>query len=172
MMRASIPLRQQQVPEGFSFVHNQVVDKDVTASFEPNESLKFTLTRQDEFIFKEEKVRCVTLSTENGDIGVFPGYAYKIAKLIPSVIAVEMLSGQVRKFFTAGGFAQINNEGSTDINTAECIALEDLDVNLAEKKLVDANNAASSAKDDKAKAVAEIRISVLEAAIAALKAAH
>jgi F-type H+-transporting ATPase subunit delta len=168
MMRATAPLL-QNVPEGFSYLNNQVVDKDVSAAYEPLDALKLTLTRQDEFIFKEEKVRCVTLSTLNGDMGIYPCHEYKIAKLVPSVINVEMLNGSFRKFFTSGGFAHINNEGSTDVNCTECIALEDLDLGLAEKKLADAQLALAGAKDDKAKAIAEIRLSVLEAAVTALK---
>jgi F0F1-type ATP synthase epsilon subunit len=169
MMRATLPLR-QIVPEGFTFVSNQVVDKDLSATYEPVDALKLTLTRQDDFLMKEEKVRCVTLSTITGDIGVFPSHAYKITKIIPSVIVVEMLNGSFRKFFTSGGFAHINNEGSADVNTAECIPLEDLDAGLADRKLADAQAAVNAAKDEKAKAIAEIRVAVLEAAVNALKA--
>ena len=169
MMRATAPLL-QSVPEGFSFLNNQVVDKDVSTNYEQVDFLKFTLTRQDEFIYKEEKVRCISLSTISGDIGVYPSHEYKITKIVPSVITVELPNGTTRKFFTSGGFAHINNEGSADVNTVECIPVEDLDVSLADKKLAEAQVALNGAKDDKAKAVAEIRVAVLEAAVAALRA--
>jgi F0F1-type ATP synthase epsilon subunit len=167
MMRATLALR--SVPEGFSFTDNKVVDKDVHAAYENLETLRFTLTRQDEFIFKEQKVKCVTISGVNGDYGIYPGHAYKMAKLVPAPIVVENVDGTIQKFFASGGFAQINNEGSCDINTVECIPLEDLDLALAEKSLATAQAEVTSAKDEKEKAIADIRVGVFESIITALK---
>jgi F0F1-type ATP synthase epsilon subunit len=166
-MRSTLALR--SLGEGFNFFESKVVDKDVHAPYENQEVLRVTLTRQDEFIFKEEKVKCVTVSGVNGDYGIYPGHAYKMAKLVPAPIVVEYLDGTVAKFFTSGGFAQINNEGSCDINTVECIPLEDIDLSLAEKNLATAQGEVTSAKDDKAKAIAEVRVGVFESIIAALK---
>lgn len=157
------------LPEGFSFVESKVVDKPLTDNYEATDILRLTLTRQDEFIFKEEHVKCVTVSTQNGDMGVFPGHAYKIAKLKPSPIAVEYADGTTKKFFTSGGFIHINNEGSCDINTVECLPIADLDVATAEKELTTAQSAVTNAKDERAKAVAEIRVEVLEAVLQVLK---
>lgn len=157
------------VPEGFQYFESKVVDKDVSAPYENLETLRLTLTRQDEFLYKEEKVKCVTVSGVNGDYGIYPGHAYKMAKLVPAPIAVEFTDGTVKKFFVSGGFAQINNEGSCDINTVECIPVEDLDLSLAEKNLATAQTEVTSAKDEKAKAIAEVRVSVLESIISALK---
>lgn len=169
-MRASAPLLNSHgVPEGFSFTESKVVDKDVNSPYENLEVLRLTLTRQDEFIYKEEKVKCVTVSGVNGDYGIYPGHSYKIAKLVPAPIVVEFADGTVKKFFTSGGFTQINNEGSCDINTVECIPLEDLDISLAEKSLANAQTEVTVAKDDKAKAIAEVKVGVIEAVIASLK---
>ena len=157
------------LPEGFSFVESKVNDKPLTDNYEAMDVLRLTLTRQDEFIFKEENVKCVTVSTQNGDMGVFPGHAYKIAKLKPSPIAVEYTDGTTKKFFTSGGFIHINNEGSCDINTVECMPLSELDLASTEKELLAAQAAVTNAKDDRTKAVAEIRVEVLEAVVQVLK---
>lgn len=167
MMRATPALL--TLNEGFVYQESKVVDKDVNAPYESLETLKFTLTRQDEFLFKETKVKCVTISGVNGDYGIYPGHAYKVAKLVPAPIVVEFTDGVVKKFFASGGFAQINNEGSCDINTVECIPLDDLDLAAAEKSLTAAQTESTSAKDEKAKAIAEVRVSVLEAVINTLK---
>jgi F0F1-type ATP synthase epsilon subunit len=167
LVKTTLPLL--SVPEGFSFLHQKVVDKDVNAPYENMDTLRLTLTRQDEFIFKEDKVKCVTVTGVNGEYGIFPGHSYKIAKLVPSPIVVEVTEGVQKKFFTSGGFVQINNEGSCDINTVECIPLEDLDLALAEKGLAKAQSDAASAKDEKSKAIAEIRVSVFEGVVSALK---
>lgn len=155
--------------EGFDYFERKVVDKDIHSNYEHKESLSLTLTRQDEFIMKEHNVRCVTLPTTNGETGVFPGHEYQIAKLIPAPIVVEMMDGSTRKYFTSGGFAHINNEGSCDINTVECIPFSDLDLESAEKALAEQQAALASAKDEHQKAVVEIRVEVLEAVIHALK---
>lgn len=169
LMRATPALFQQHVPEGFSFMEAKALDKDITAPYENMETLRLTLTRQDEFLLKEEKVKCVTVSGTNGGYGIYPGHSYKFARLVPAPLVVELPDGSLKKYFTSGGFAHINNEGSCDINTVECIPLDELDVAEAEKSLSKAQTDVSQAKDDKAKAVAEVRVSVLEAVIQALK---
>nr|6F5D_H Chain H, ATP synthase subunit delta, mitochondrial [Trypanosoma brucei brucei] len=157
------------LPEGFEFMEHKVVNKDIHAPHENLETLRLTLTRQDEFLLREEPVKCVTVTGTNGEYGIYPGHAYKIVQLNPSPLTVEYTDGTTKKYFVSGGFAHINNEGSCDVNTVECTLLDDLDLAIAEKELAAQQAALGSAKDDKAKSVVEIRISVIEAVIAALK---
>ncbi|KAG5472582.1 hypothetical protein LSCM1_03987 [Leishmania martiniquensis] len=159
----------QDLPEAFNFIEHKVVDKDIHAAYENMETLRLTITRQDEFLFKETPVKCVTIMGVNGESGVYPGHAYQIMQMAPAPISVEMTDGTVNKFFTSGGFAHINNEGSCDINCVECIPLAELDADAAEKALAEQQSALNSAHDDKAKAVIGIRIGVLESVIQALK---
>lgn len=171
LVQRSAPMLQsiRELPEGFEFMESKVVDKDVHANYEAMETLKLTLTRQDEFILRQTPVKCVTISGANGDAGIYPGHAYEIMKLVPSPVVVELPDGAVRKYFTSGGFAHINNEGSCDINTVECIALDELDVEAAEKALAEQQQALSKAADEKAKSIIEVRIGVIEGVIRALK---
>eukprot|EP00796_Vickermania_ingenoplastis_P005494 gene5494-3966_t len=171
LVRRTLPLLQsvRDVPEGFEFIEHKVVDKDVHAHYENLDTLKFTLTRQDEFIFRETPVKCLTVTGANGEAGIYPGHAYEIMKLAPAPLSVEFPDGHVKKFFSSGGFAHINNEGSCDVNTVECIPLEELDVEAAEKALAEQQQALSKAADEKAKAIVEVRIGVIESVIHALK---
>ncbi|CCW61495.1 unnamed protein product [Phytomonas sp. EM1] len=157
------------VPEGFEFLEHKVVDKDIHANYENLETLKLTLTRQDEFIFNEKRVKCVTVAGTNGECGIYPGHAYKIIKLTPAPIIVELTNGAIKRFFASGGFAHVNNEGSCDINCIECIPFAELDLDAAEKALVEQNAILASSKDEKVKSVVEIRIGVLEGVIQALR---
>ncbi|KAK7195400.1 ATP synthase, epsilon chain [Novymonas esmeraldas] len=157
------------LPEAFEFIEHKVTDKDIHSAYENMETLRLTITRQDEFLFKETPVKCVTIAGVNGENGIYPGHAYEITQLAPAPLTVEMPDGAIKKFFTSGGFAHVNNEGSCDINCVECIPLADLDADVAEKALAQQQAALSSAKDEKAKAVVEIRIGVLESVIQALK---
>ncbi|GET90974.1 ATP synthase, epsilon chain, putative [Leishmania tarentolae] len=159
----------QELPEAFEFIEHKVTDKDIHSAYENMETLRLTVTRQDEFLFKETPVKCVTIVGVNGENGVYPGHAYEITQLTPAPLTVEMPDGTVKKFFTSGGFAHINNEGSCDINCVECIPLAELDLDAAEKALAQQQSALSSAHDEKAKAVIEIRIGVLESVIQSLK---
>ncbi|ORC90693.1 ATP synthase, epsilon chain [Trypanosoma theileri] len=175
LVSRTLPLLQQvphTLPEGFEYMEHKVVDKDIHASHENLETLRFTLTRQDEFLMREDPVKCVTVTGVNGEYGIYPGHAYKIVQLIPSTITVEYTDGKTQKFFVSGGFAHINNEGSCDVNTVECIPIEELDLAAAEGALAAQQASLGSAKDEKAKAVIEIRISVLESIISALKHHH
>ncbi|KAG5498863.1 hypothetical protein JKF63_03152 [Porcisia hertigi] len=157
------------LPEAFDFIEHKVVDKDIHSAYENMETLRLTITRQDEFLFKETPVKCVTITGVNGESGIYPGHAYEITQMAPAPLSVEMPDGTVKRFFTSGGFAHINNEGSCDINCVECIPLAELDVDAAEKALAQQQSALTSAQDEKAKAVVEIRIGVLESVIQALK---
>lgn len=157
------------LPEAFEFLEHKVVDKDIHSGYENMETLRLTVTRQDEFLFKETPVKCVTITGVNGESGIYPGHAYEITQLAPAPLTVEMPDGAIKKFFTSGGFAHVNNEGSCDINCVECIPLADLDLDAAEKALAQQQASLSSAKDEKAKSVVEVRIGVLESVIQALK---
>lgn len=170
LVRATSALLQgHHAQEGFTFMESKALDKDIGAPYENMETLRLTLTRQDEFLLKEEKVKCVTVNGTNGGYGIYPGHSYKFARLVPAPLVVELPDGTLKKYFTSGGFAHINNEGSCDINTVECIPMEELDVAAAEKALTTAQHDVTQAKDEKAKAVAEVRVSVLEAVIQAIK---
>lgn len=169
MMQRTLALLNHDLPEGFEFLEKKVTDKDIHANHENLETLKLTLTRQDEFLYHETPVKCVTISGVNGESGIFPGHAYEITQLAPAPLTVEMPDGTIEKFFTSGGFAHINNEGSCDINVVECIPMGELDLPTAEKALAEQTAALTAAKDDKARSVVEIRVGVLESVVHALK---
>lgn len=170
--RPTAPLAQMgyKVVQGFDYLDNKVKDRDISTPYEQQSTLRLTLTRQDEVILRQVPVKGVQLATTSGDLGVLPCHEYKISKLLPGVVSVEESDGKFTKFFASGGFAHINNEGSVDINTVECIPLEDLDLALAEKALVEASDLEKTGKTDKEKAIGQTQVSTLEAVIAALKA--
>jgi len=157
------------LPTGFEFIDSKVKDKDITSAYEPQANMTLTISRQDEFLYKVREVRGVVLMTTTGALGVQPGHEYKIAQLPPGVITVEQADGTFTKLFTSGGFAHINNDGSCDINTAETIPVDDLDLPAAERELAQANSALGSSKGDKDRAIAEVRVFVAEKVVACLK---
>ena len=159
------------LPTGFSYLaeETKVKDLDPSATNPTLETMELTLTRQEQAIFKQDPVKSVQISTTSGFLGIVPGHEYKISKLLPGPIKVETQNGEFKTYFASGGFAQMNNIGTVDINTVECVPLEDIDLALAEKELANAQNLATSGKDEIEKSIGEIKVQVLEAAIAAVK---
>ena len=157
---------QRNINQGFEFLENRVKDEGNTSA-ETAQNLTFTLTRQDEVIMNAAAIRSVRLSTLTGEIGVMPNHEYKVARLIPGVIQVEETEGNFTKYYTSGGFAHINSDGQCDVNTVECIPLDDLDVAVAEKLISELTTAAPST--DKGKAILDAQLQTLEPLVAALK---
>ena len=159
------------LPTGYSYLADElkIQDLEPTAQNPTLQTMQLTLTRQESAIFKQDPVKSVMISTTSGFLGITPGHEYKISKLLPGPIKVEVSEGTFKTYFTSGGFAQMNNIGSVDINTVECVPVEDIDVGLAEKELTAAQEQARSGKDEAEKALGEVKVQVLEAAIAAVK---
>eukprot|EP01064_Diplonema_japonicum_P023055 TRINITY_DN33510_c0_g1_i1.p1 TRINITY_DN33510_c0_g1~~TRINITY_DN33510_c0_g1_i1.p1 ORF type:complete len:178 (+),score=65.39 TRINITY_DN33510_c0_g1_i1:50-583(+) len=169
MMRASRPLcAARTLPNGFEDFTSPA-DVLTSATVEQPTELLLTLTRQDEFVFATEAVKSVTLSTGNGVMGVLPGHEYVVEKIMPGVITIEDAEGKSLKYATSGGFAHVNTDGSVDINTAECIPMDSLDLSLLEKELVAAQDLSKNG-DDQGKVRGEIGVATLEPIIESLKA--
>ncbi len=159
------------LPTGFSYLSDElkVKDLDPSATNPTLSVMELTLTRQEAALFKQEPVKSVMFNTTSGYIGINPGHEYKISKLLPGPIKIEITEGNFKTYFTSGGFAHMNNIGTLDINTAECIPIEDLDLALAEKELAAANELARGGKSEAEKAIGEVKVSVLEPLVATLK---
>eukprot|EP01059_Diplonema_ambulator_P016800 TRINITY_DN28779_c0_g1_i1.p1 TRINITY_DN28779_c0_g1~~TRINITY_DN28779_c0_g1_i1.p1 ORF type:complete len:180 (+),score=70.39 TRINITY_DN28779_c0_g1_i1:69-608(+) len=171
MMRATRPVfGARTLPNGFEDVTSPV-DIATGATVDLPTELLLTLTRQDEFIFAAEAVKGVTLSTGNGKMGILPGHEYVIEKLAPGVIEVETMDGKTNKYATAGGFAHVNTDGSVDVNCAECIPFDSIDLALVEKELAAAQDLSKNGPDDAAKIRGSIGVEVLEPLAEALKSA-
>lgn len=157
---------------GFSYIpsENAVTELDLQEAHPTMNTMKLTLTRQDEAIYKLQEVKSVMISTTSGYLGINPGSEYKISKLLPGPIKVEVTEGNFETYFASGGFAHMNNAGTVDINCVECLPLSCFSLANAEKELATANDAAKGGKTDAEKAIGEIQVEVLESLVATLKA--
>jgi len=173
LMQSTVPLMQSRgaVQQAWDYIHEpKVEDREIAGTYEQPQMVTLTLTRQDEFILKVTPVKGLQISTVSGELGIRAGMEYKISKLIPGVIAIEKTEGQpTTNYFTSGGFAHINNDGSVDINTVECVSLDDVEPAYVDRELAIATEAVKSAKNDKERVVAEVQVQTYEALQAALK---
>eukprot|EP00672_Neobodo_designis_P014631 CAMPEP_0174856122 /NCGR_PEP_ID=MMETSP1114-20130205/35120_1 /TAXON_ID=312471 /ORGANISM="Neobodo designis, Strain CCAP 1951/1" /LENGTH=175 /DNA_ID=CAMNT_0016090899 /DNA_START=38 /DNA_END=565 /DNA_ORIENTATION=+ len=159
------------LPQGHSYLADEMKVKDLDPS-EQNPTLttmELTLTRQESAIFKQDPVKSVQINTTSGYLGITPGHEYKVSKLLPGAIKVEVSEGTFKTYFASGGFAQMNNIGAVDINTVECLPIEYFDLATAEKELAAAKDLETNGKDDGQKAVGQIKVQTLEALVEAIK---
>jgi len=169
LFQATRPALAKNLPNAFTYVQQPPVDVQTAATVEAPTELKLTLTRQDEFIYAEKIVKSVTLLTANGKMGILPGHEYLVEKLQPGMIEVELADGKTEFFGTSGGFAHVNTDGSVDVNTAEAIRSDLLDLANLEKELA-ANQELVKNGDEDAKVRGAIGVETLEPIVEALKA--
>eukprot|EP00009_Paramoeba_aestuarina_P008590 CAMPEP_0201520662 /NCGR_PEP_ID=MMETSP0161_2-20130828/12026_1 /ASSEMBLY_ACC=CAM_ASM_000251 /TAXON_ID=180227 /ORGANISM="Neoparamoeba aestuarina, Strain SoJaBio B1-5/56/2" /LENGTH=85 /DNA_ID=CAMNT_0047919121 /DNA_START=261 /DNA_END=515 /DNA_ORIENTATION=+ len=84
-------------------------------------------------------------------MGVKAGHEYTIAKLVPGIIEIEKSPGDTEKYYTSGGFAHINNDGSVDVNTVEAVPLADIEPAHVDRELARSREELAGAKTEKEK---------------------
>jgi len=109
----------------------------------------------------------VTVPGSEGDFGVMVGHAPVITTLRPGVVEVEPVSGDKKRIYVRGGFAETTGENLT-ILAEEAINLADLDRAKLEKRLADAREDVTLARDDEERRAAETNVAQLTNLIAAL----
>eukprot|EP00667_Euglena_gracilis_P026959 EG_transcript_32956 len=126
-----------------------------------------TLTRQDEFILKQEPVAAITIRTNEGEMGVLAGHEYTVQQLAPGILEVEYEGGKKDQYVISGGFAHVNDTGVVDINTVEAVPLEEIDHEKLPKALEEAR-AKSQSPDEAVRIQGEIALEIFEPLEAAL----
>ena len=109
----------------------------------------------------------VVVPGREGDFGVLPDHAPLISSVRPGVIDVHQGDQISDRIFVADGFADVINSRCT-VLAGEAMHLSDIDRAAAEKRLKDAEQALSQAKDDD-KSRAETDVAVAEALVAAVR---
>jgi F-type H+-transporting ATPase subunit epsilon len=129
-------------------------------------TFQFELVSPEKVLFSEQAVMAV-IPGEAGEFGVLVDHAPLLSSLRPGVVTVTLPSGEQKKIFVAGGFA--------DVGGALCSVLAEEAVNVNELNRAELEQQAKNleddlgfAKDDPVKA-AHIRaqIKVTQAKIAA-----
>ncbi len=130
------------------------------------DTLTFDLVSPERLLISEE-VTMVTVPGSEGDFGVMVGHAPVITTLRPGVVEVEPVSGDKKRIYVRGGFAETTGENLT-ILAEEAINLADLDRAKLEQRLANAREDVTLARDDEERRAAEINVTQLTNLIAAL----
>ncbi|MCI0430806.1 MAG: F0F1 ATP synthase subunit epsilon [Rhodospirillales bacterium] len=123
-----------------------------------------------ERLLLSEPVDMVVVPGSEGDFGVLPGHAPFISTLRPGLIETYAGKSAKDRIFVAGGFAEVNRERCT-VLAEEAMPVADLDraeieaaARLAREDLGLAKNAAERAAAERALAIADAKLAVLERA--------
>lgn len=124
-----------------------------------------------ERLLKSEPVEMVVVPGTEGDIGVLPGHSLLIAAVRPGVIDIHEGGSVKESIFVAGGFAEVSPERCT-VLAEEAVPVADIDRAQAEKRLEDAKQALTEAREAEAGDTAgpEKELKTAEAMLAAASA--
>lgn len=79
------------------------------ASTTPKTTFQFELVSPERIMASEQAVMAI-VPGEAGDFGVLAGHAPMLSAIRPGVVALTLPTGEIRKIFVAGGFADVTAE--------------------------------------------------------------
>merc|ERR1719158_1026985 len=119
--------------------------------------LNFSFVTPDKAVYDKSEVDLVIVPASNGAFGIMKDHVPTIAQLDAGVMTVHNGSEE-DKFFVSGGFAIVREDGA-EVCAVEAVRVDDLDSAAINKGLSDAQAKLAGAKDDLAKAEAQISVS-------------
>lgn len=123
-----------------------------------------------ERILASEEASMVLVPGAEGEFGVLVGHSPLLSSMRPGVVSVTSPSGEVKRIFVSGGFADVTGTLCSVI-AEEAVNVSDLDRAALEGKLKDLEDDLGFAKDDHAKAGHIQRsLEIVNAKLAALAA--
>lgn len=124
------------------------------------EGLSFTFASPAQSFYKDIKVKQVDIPSYSGSLGILADHVPILAVIKPGVVTVYEESGSAKKYFVAAGTVTMNEDSSLLLLASEAVAVEDLDLNEAQKNL----SAASSQSTPEAKIQVEVNQAILDSA--------
>lgn len=106
----------------------------------------------------------VDVPSFSGSFGILPNHVPSLAVLKPGVVTVYENDGTSKKYFVSSGTVTINEDSTVQILAEEAVPVSAIDKGAAQNELSKAQSEASSASSDEARAEAQIRVEVFEAA--------
>lgn len=129
-------------------------------------TFQFELVSPEKILVSEE-VAMVVVPGEAGDFGVLADHAPTLSSIRPGVVTVTSPSGEARRIFVSGGFADVN-ANICSVLAEEAVNVNDLDKAALETTIRNLEDDLGFARDDAAKS-AQIRgeLALTKAKIAA-----
>lgn len=99
---------------------------------EKAEKMKLTIATPSNVLIKNKLVDKIKIPGATGDFVLLPNHVSYISELRPGLIVVEDEKNQ-EKFFVSGGFVFFHKNSTCSVHAAECVPLQHLDLDLAQK---------------------------------------
>ena len=131
-------------------------------------SFKFDLVSPERLLVSEE-VESVVIPGTEGEMTVLANHAPVMTTVKPGVVTVTSAGGATERYCVFGGFADILPSGCT-LLAEEAVAVKDINRDDLAKRIQNAREDLTDAKDDAAKTKAQTyldQLTTLESAIAA-----
>jgi F-type H+-transporting ATPase subunit epsilon len=130
------------------------------------EAFKFELVSPERLLVSAE-VQSVVIPGAEGEMTVLAKHAPVMTTIKPGVVTVKLVSGEEERYVVFGGFADIVPSGCT-LLAESATAVKDIDRAELARRIKEAREDASDAKDDEGKTRAEAflaQLTTLEGAI-------
>lgn len=122
------------------------------------EGLSLTFASPSQSFYKDAKVKQVDVPSYSGSLGILANHVPILAVIKPGVVSVYEDDGSAKKYFVAAGTVTMNEDSSLLLLASEAVAVEDLDLNEAQKNLA----AANAQSTPESKVAAEVNQAILD----------
>ena len=119
------------------------------AEFLTTKTFKFELVSPERILASEE-VYMVVVPGGDGDFGVLADHSPLVSTIRPGVVTVTMPTGEVKKIFVSGGFADVDGK-ICSVLAEEAVNVNEIDRAKAEQTLSDLRAELASVGDDAVK---------------------
>ncbi|EXL01526.1 F0F1 ATP synthase subunit epsilon [Aquamicrobium defluvii] len=133
------------------------------------EAFQFELVSPERLLVSE-KIESVVIPATEGEMTVMANHAPVMTTIKPGVVTVKTASGQQERYVVFGGFADILPAGCT-LLAESAVAVKDLDRDDIARRVQDAREDVTDARDDAARTRAEQYLAQLTTLQSALQAA-
>jgi F-type H+-transporting ATPase subunit epsilon len=130
------------------------------------DKLAFELVSPERLLLSSE-ADMVTVPGTEGEFGVLVGHAPVLSTLRPGIVVVEDGGRVTRRFYVRGGFAEVTPAGLT-VLSEDATDLAEIDRDALQQDIRNAEEDATGARDEAARATAAQRLVDLRAVEAAL----
>jgi F-type H+-transporting ATPase subunit epsilon len=117
-----------------------------------NTTFQFELVSPEKILVSAE-AKMVIVPGEEGDFGVLAQHAPLLSAIRPGVVSITPASGEERKIFVAGGFADVT-PSLLSLLAEEAVDVKDIDKSKLEQDLKNLEDDLGFAKDDAVKTTA------------------
>jgi F-type H+-transporting ATPase subunit epsilon len=130
------------------------------------DKIDFELVAPEKLIISDQ-FSMVVIPGSDGDFGVLPHHSPLISTVRAGVIDVYQAESIEKRLFVSGGFAEVSRNRCT-VLADEVISLADADIEAANARLAEAQDALEKAADEAARDTAERELEIARSLILAL----